>query len=141
MVLTATVWLTSTRLIAQDSTRLPFTANFDSGNLYADFDGFNNGTGVTVESQGCYSGMCLRFPLTAGTLSEAYGEYYFADHVGRNGPKVEEVWVRLWSKFDPGIVWPNRTQKIALLNLTDGVVSTRRYQMMLEVSPSGALLR
>lgn len=122
---------------AQSSTRLPWTVTFDSGGVNTGWDGFNNATGVTVTTQGCQSGGCLRAPLIAGTHSENYGDLYFGDHAGRNGPKVEEIWVLLWSKFDPGITWPNRTQKIALLNLTDGVSSERRYQMMLDVSPQG----
>jgi hypothetical protein len=130
-------YMASVKPAAQNGTRLPWTQTFDSGNLYAGFDGFANRTGVTVVNQGCQSGMCLRIPIVQGTISENYGEFYFGDHVGRGGPKVEEVWVTVWSKFDPGIVWPNRTHKIVLLNLTDGITSARRYQMMLNVSPQG----
>jgi hypothetical protein len=133
----AALYFSYTQPQAQSSTRLPFTATWDSGNLYADWDGFRNTTGATVSTTGCFSGRCLRTPLVAGTVSDNYGDFYFGDHTGQNGAKVEEVWLRVYSKFDPGIQWPNRTQKIVLLNLTDGVSSERRYQVMLDVSPQG----
>lgn len=122
---------------AQGSSRLPFTVNFNSGTVQTGWDGFRNDTGVALTTQGCLSGGCLRAPLVSGTHSDNYGDFYFGDHVGRGGTKVEEVWVRLWAKFDAGMRWPNRTQKLALLNLTDGVSSERRYQIMLDVNAQG----
>ena len=117
---------------AAQTTRLPFTSTFDAGNL-SEWDGFRNNTGATVVSQGCQSGSCLRTPLVAGTVSDNYGDFYFADHVGFGGPKVEEAWLTLWSKFDSGLSWPAEGHKIVILNLTDGVVSQRRYQVVIHI--------
>jgi hypothetical protein len=117
---------------AAQSTRLPFTSTFDGGTL-GEWDGFRNNTGATVVNQGCQSGSCLRTPLMAGTASDNYGDFYFANHVGYNGAKVEEVWLTLWSKFDSGMTWPAEGHKIVILNLTDGVSSTRRYQVVIHV--------
>ncbi len=114
------------------TTRLPFTSTFDAGNL-SEWDGFRNNTGATVVNQGCQSGSCLRTPLVAGTTSDNYGDFYFADHVGYGGPKVEEAWVTLWSKFDSGLSWPAEGHKIIILNLTDGAVSQRRYQVVIHI--------
>ena len=82
IALAASVLLAPGTLVAQSSTRLPYVVNFESGDIYTEFaDGFNNGSGVTIVSQGCFSGLCARFPITEGTLSEAYGDFYFGDHV------------------------------------------------------------
>jgi hypothetical protein len=122
----------SARPAAAQTTRLPFTSTFDAGNL-SEWDGFRNNTGATVVNQGCQSGSCLRTPLMAGTNSDNYGDFYFADHVGFGGPKVEEVWLTLWSKFDAGLTWPNEGHKTIILNLTDGAVSQRRYQVVIHI--------
>jgi len=116
-------------------TRLPWTSTFDSPGL-TDWDGFVTDTGATVVASGCVAGGCLRSPLVAGSTSNTYADFYFGDHAQNRGAKVEELWVRLHSKFDAGISWPNRTQKIVLLNLTDST-GARRYQVMMDVSPQG----
>ena len=116
-------------------TGLPFNSNFETGNT-SEWHGFRNTTGATVVTTGCQSGRCLRTPLVAGTNSDTYGDFYFADHVTRGGTKVEELWLRLWSKFDPGLTFPTG-QKIAILNLTDGVSSERRYQVIVYVRGNG----
>lgn len=118
------------------NTKLPFTSTFDSGD-FNEWDGFRNTTGATITTQGCQAGSCLRSPLIAGTTSDNYGDYYFGDFPTVGGTKVEEVWLRLYSKFDSGLTWPNRGQKIAILNLTDGVSTQRRYQVTLYVTPTG----
>ncbi len=117
---------------AAQTTRLPFTSTFDAGNL-SEWDGFRNNTGASVVSSGCQSGSCLRTPLAAGTTSDNYGDFYFADHVGYGGPKVEDVWVTLYSKFDSGLTWPAEGHKTVILNLTDGAVSQRRYQVVIHI--------
>jgi hypothetical protein len=117
---------------AAQTTRLPFSSTFDAGNL-SEWDGFRNNTGATVVSTGCQSGSCLRTPLAAGTNSDNYGDFYFADHVGYGGPKVEEAWLSLYSKFDSGLSWPAEGHKTVILNLTDGVVSQRRYQVVIHI--------
>jgi hypothetical protein len=121
---------------AASNTRLPFTSTFDAGN-FDEWDGFRNTTGVTLPTTGCQSGRCTRSPLVAGTLSDNYGDFYFADFTTIGGSKVEEIWLQVWSKFDSGLTWPNRGQKIAILNLTDGQSTERRYQVTLYVNPSG----
>lgn len=120
------------REAAAQTTRLPFTSTFDGGTL-GEWDGFRNNTGATVVSSGCQSGSCLRTPLVSGTNSDNYGDFYFADHVGYGGPKVEEAWLTLYSKFDSGLSWPAEGHKTVILNLTDGVVSERRYQVVIHI--------
>ncbi len=122
-------------LAALAQTRLPWSATFEVGD-FSEWDGFRNTTGAVVTDQGCRTGRCVRTPLIAGTNSDTYGDFYFADHVTRRGTKVEEVWLRVWSKFDPGLTFPSG-QKIAILNLTDGVSSERRYQVILYVRSNG----
>lgn len=121
---------------AQDS-RLPWSSTFDDGTFAAFNGGFRNTTGVTIESVGCQSGRCARAPLVAGTTNDNYGDFHFGDHYTIRGPKLEEVWLRFYSRFDPGITWPNRSQKLAILNLTDGVTSTRHYQVFIFIRPNG----
>jgi hypothetical protein len=116
-------------------TGLPFTSTFETGN-FSEWDGFRNTTGAEIMTTGCQSGRCVRTPLVAGTNSDTYGDFYFADHVGEGGAKVEEVWLSLYTKFDAGLSFPTG-QKIAILNLTDGIVSQRRYQVILYVAANG----
>jgi hypothetical protein len=116
-------------------TGLPFTSTFETGD-FSEWDGFRNTTGATVVSTGCQSGRCLRTPLISGTNSDTYGDFYFADHSSRGGTKVEELWLRVYSKFDPGLTFPSG-QKVAILNLTDGVSSERRYQVIVYVRSNG----
>src|SRR5262245_55001189 len=100
--------------IAQTGSRLPWTATFDAGNLN-EFNGCRNTTGATVVDSGCFSGRCLRTPTVAGTESDNYGDFHFGDFYNVGGPKIEEVYLRLYSKFDAGGHIGN---KIAIINLT-----------------------
>ncbi|HEY8549111.1 MAG TPA: hypothetical protein VIL35_04065 [Vicinamibacterales bacterium] len=120
---------------AAAQTGLPFTSDFEVGD-FSEWDAFRNTTGAVIMNTGCHSGRCLRTPLVEGTNSDTYGDFYFGDHSTRRGTKVEEVWLRLWSKFDPGLTFPTG-QKIAILNLTDGVSTERRYQVILYVRGNG----
>jgi hypothetical protein len=122
---------------AQGSNRIPWSMTFDTGDLFTGWNGFRNTTGVSILNQGCVAGQCLRSPLIAGTTSDNYGDYYFGDFVGFGGPKVEEIWVRMWSKFESGYSWPSASHKIGILNLTDGVSSTRRFQVIPLVTAQG----
>lgn len=121
---------------AQAATRLPWTSGFDGGD-FSEWNGFRNTTGVTIQSQGCHSGMCVRVPLQQGTNNDNYGDFHFGDHLSVRGDKVEEVWLQFYSRFDPGIQWPNRSQKMAILNLTDGQTPTKHYQVYVYVRPNG----
>jgi hypothetical protein len=134
--LSAFVVLSAQLAAAQSSTLLPWRATFDGGNL-SEWNGFSNGTGAAVVSSGCASGRCLRSPFVVGSVSDNYGDFHFGDFVTVRGPKVEEVWLSVWSKFENVTAWPNRSQKIAILNLTDGMTWTRHYQVTLLVWPNG----
>lgn len=122
--------------VAQQGTRLPWLATFDGG-TFSEWDGFRNTTGVTIETSGCQSGRCARAPLIAGTNNDNYGDFHFGDFFSVGGAKVEEVWLRFYSRIDPGFQWPNRSQKLAILNLTDGQTSTKYYQVYVYVRPNG----
>lgn len=124
------------RADAQATTRLPWTSQFNSGN-FDEWDGFRNTTGVVIQSNGCRSGMCARAPLQQGITNDNYGDFHFGDHLSVRGAKVEEVWLQFYSRFDAGIQWPNRSQKMAILNLTDGQSSTKHYQVFVYVRPNG----
>lgn len=113
-------------------TRLPFTATFDAGN-FNEWMGFRNNNNATLPSTGCVSGRCLRIPFVPGTLNEVYGDFYYADHQSVGGSRVDEVWLRLQSKFDSGTTWPAYDQKIAVMNLTDAG-GARRYQVIVNVT-------
>lgn len=118
------------------NTGLPWTADFETG----DFSEFNGGAtpqlsiSTTAPHNGSYA---ARSPLTAGTHSDNYADFYFGDFFSIGLDKVEALDLQLYSKFDPGYVWPDRSQKIAILNLTDGNVSARRYQVMILVNSNG----
>jgi hypothetical protein len=66
-----------------------------------------------------------------------YANKNFGDWFTLGGTKVEEVWLRFYSKFSAGMVWPNRSQKMAIFNLTNGVDNERRYQVYVYVDPDG----
>lgn len=119
------------------NTGLPWVANFETGDFSEFNGGLRNGTGATVETAGCLSGRCARVPLIAGTTSDTYGDFHFGDHAAVRHTKVEEVWLRFYNKFESGVQWPNRSHKMAILNLTDGVTWTRYYQVFVYVAPNG----
>jgi hypothetical protein len=121
------------------TTGMPFTATFDAGN-FNEWMGFRNMNNATLPDTGCVSGRCLRIPFVPGTLNETYGDYYFADHQTVGGSRIEEVWVRLYSKFDTGTTWPGYDQKILVLNLTDAG-GARRWQVIVNVTAGTYLVQ
>ena len=131
------VLIAGAKTVSAQEPLLPWSATFDDGTLDAFNGGFRNTTGVTIVSAGCQSGRCLRAPLIAGTTNDNYGDLHFGDHYTIRDPKLEEVWLRFYSRIDPGVIWPNRSQKLAILNLTDGNSSTRHYQVYVFVRPNG----
>ena len=131
-ILAAISFLTVPSVARGQNTGLPFTATFDAGN-FNEWMGFRNNNNATLPSTGCVSGRCLRIPFVPGTLNEAYGDFYYADHQSVGGSRVEEVWLRLYSKFDTGTTWPGADQKIAVMNLTDAS-GARRYQVIVNVT-------
>ncbi|MEW8628960.1 MAG: polysaccharide lyase [Candidatus Thiodiazotropha sp.] len=130
---TSTVVPTTTTTSTSGTTL--FQDTFESGN----FNSWDYVTGgMSIVSSGCAVGSrCVRTSLTGGTFNNYYGDFLFGDHASVRGDKVEEVYLTLHSKFDVGYTWANRSQKIALLNLTDGVSNDRRYQVYLYVTPDG----
>ena len=117
-------------------TGLPWTSDFEENNFH-EWNGGTRGE-LSIVTSDPYSGSyCARAQLTSGTHSDNYADFYFGDFYTIGKDKVEEVYLSLYSKFDPGYVWPSDTQKIALLNLTDGQVSQRRYQVMIVVDREG----
>lgn len=139
LILAAISLLATPSVARGQTTRLPFTATFDAGN-FNEFQGFRNNNNATLVSTGCVSGRCLRIPFVPGTLNEVYGDYYYADHQSVGGTKVEEVWLRLYSKFDTGTTWPGADQKIAVMNLTDSG-GARRYQVIVNVTQGTYLVQ
>jgi hypothetical protein len=117
-------------------TRLPFTATFDRGD-FSEWDGFRNSTGATIVDSGCFSGRCLRTPLLAYDVGDNYGDFYFGDHASSlaRGTKVEEVWLRLYSKFSSPFTF--RGNKIAIFNITDGSTWTKHYQVYIHIRSDG----
>jgi hypothetical protein len=118
---------------------LPWQATFDAGN-FDEWDGWRNTTNATFQTSGCVSsGRCVRVPLIANTTNDTYGDHYFGDHIWAEGTrtKVEEVWLTFHTKFEPNYVWPSSSQKLAILNLTDGQTSDRRYQVYVYVRSNG----
>jgi hypothetical protein len=113
---------------------LPFSAQFETNN----FSEFNGGatSGLSVVGSACFSGRCARAPLTAGTLSEHYADFLFGDFHTVRLAKVEEAYLQLYSKFDPGYTWPSNSHKIALFNLTDSS-GQRQYQVFIYVNRNG----
>jgi hypothetical protein len=120
--------------------RLPRTFGFETGHVGEWTDGFRDVTGVQVVKEGAYFGYALRSPIIQGTTSENYGDFLFGDHVAVGGPKVEEIWCVLFSKFEDGYVWPDRAHKIAMFNLQDKTSNSpwlRRFQVILAVDTRG----
>jgi hypothetical protein len=122
--------------VTAQQVNLPWSASFDGGDL-SEWSAFRNATGVEVVSSGCQLGRCARAPLLSGSYNDNYGDYLFGDHFSVRGDKVEEAWLRFYSKFDSGYVWPSKGHKLAIVNLTDGQTSTKHYQVYIVVSPDG----
>lgn len=115
---------------------LNWTSDFEQNN-FNDWTYVRGDLVTTTESPrtGQY---CARATLTQGTLSDNYADFYFGDHSSVGGDKVEEVYLKLSSKFSSQYdTWPSNSHKIALLNLTDGESNDRRYQVMVNVDRDG----
>ena len=118
------------------NTNLPFESDFEEGN-WTEWNG-GHSSSMSIISDNANSGSyCARAPLTAGTHSDNYLDFYFGDHINYGGDKLEEVYLRVYSKFNSGYVWPNDDHKIALINITDGQTSQRRYQVGILVNNQG----
>ena len=118
------------------SSNLPFTSSFENGD-WSEWNGGQTANMSVINSSPNSGNYCARATLTANTHSDNYLDYYFGDHPSYGGDKVEELYLQVYSKFSPGYIWPNDDQKIALLNLTDGQSSQRRYQVGIMVNSEG----
>lgn len=118
------------------NTGLPRQFDFEENNLS---EWMGNYGDLVVTNQDPRSGQyAARATLTEGTHSDNYADFYFGDHMMVGGDKVEEVYVKFSTKFTSDYnAWPRASHKIALLNITDGQSSQRRYQVMVNVDNSG----
>lgn len=119
------------------STGLPVIMNFETGD-FQQFNAAQYSQLPDITSTGCAEGRyCAMARLTAGTHSDFYVNHEFGDIPSVGLDKSEEVYLALDSRISEGYRWPNDTQKIAILNLTDGQSSLRRYQIILVVWEDG----
>jgi hypothetical protein len=125
------------RAASQSGTSLPWTSEFET-NDFTEWDGgYFSSTNLLVTTTGCFSGRCARCDVVPGGVGVNYANRNFGDWYRLGGTKVEEVWLRFYSKFSAGMVWPNRSQKMAIINLTNGQDNERRYQVYVYVNPQG----
>jgi hypothetical protein len=144
-VLRATSFLSALAIVlsaapagAQDGTGLPWTSSFESG----DFREWNRGPrNVTVVTTDAPDGTrAARAALVAGTQNPTtYAEHVFGDWYSLPSPKtkVEEVYLRFYSRFSSGYQWPNTGQKVVIFNLMNGVDGDRRYQVYISINSDG----
>jgi len=93
---------------------------------------------LEIANDNCAEGnLCARATLVENTDDNNYADFTFGDHVTVGDPKIEEVYLQMYSKISAGYSWPNRSHKIAIFNLTDGVSTARRYQVYVYADPSG----
>ena len=122
---------------ASTNTGLPWQSNFETNDFSEWNGGTYNTTGLAISTSGCQSGRCARAPLVTGNINDNYAEHRFGDYYRIGGDKVEEVYLRFYSKIDTGYVSPSDGQKMAIFNLTNGVDGDRRYQVYVKVLPNG----
>ena len=124
-------------------TGLPFEDDFETGDFSLWNGSAQTETGSTrdvstdgVPYAGTYHARSQHREVS--TYNDNYIEHRFGDYHSIGKDKVEEIWWEGYSKFssgygDPGGTdWPDDNVKVMLLNITDGVVSTRRYQVMVQ---------
>jgi hypothetical protein len=122
------------------ATGLPWTSTFENGN----FSEWNRGAdpAIQIVSSGAQAGShAARAPLVAGSQNEdTYAEHVFGDWFNLPTPKerVEELYVRLYSKFSSGYQFPSTGNKVMIINLTDGTNSQRRYQVYISINSDGS---
>jgi hypothetical protein len=124
--------------VAHAVTGLPWSSGFETGD-FSEWNGYKRGPTLTTSTANPAEGSyCATVQLSAGTLNNNYLEHYFGDHQRVSLDKVEELYLEFKSKFSSGYSWPERqSHKVALLNLTDGITSDRRYQVYVYVNNSG----
>jgi len=116
---------------------LPWSSSFESGD-FSDWNGYVGGDVGLVSGSAIDGNWATRIDLIANTLNNNYVEHYFGDHIRIGLEKVDELYLQFYSKFESGYTWHDRqSHKIAIINLTDGVTSDRRYQVYVYVTPDG----
>lgn len=130
---------TATYQAASGDTGLPFTSSFEDGTTSTEWPLGGQGTFTTTTTGNPPDGSYAVYAsLTSGTHSDNYLDFVFGDHVNATSEDiVEEVWLEVESKFETGYTWPSDSQKIILLNLTDGSSTQRRYQVIIQVDSDG----
>lgn len=125
---------------AQSGTGLPWTSGFETGN----FSEWNRGadSNMSVVSTGAQAGtFAARANIVAGTQNEnTYAEHVFGNWFNLPNPKVkvEEVYLRFYSKFSSGYQFPGTGHKVAIINLTNGLDSARHYQVYISINNDGS---
>ena len=121
-------------------TGLPWYSDFET----SDFSEWNNSHHSTLPSivnAGCHSGAyCSRTELHSGSLNDYYVNNHFGDYFSSNKDKVEEVYLSFFVKFNQGYTFtsgPSNDTKLAIINLTDGISSQRRYQVYIYINAAG----
>lgn len=122
---------------SQAGTGLPWTSEFETNSFSEWNGGVRSTNNLIIMNAGCQAGRCARTDIAPGTVGDNYADKWFGDWFTLRGPKVEEVWLRFYSKFSAGYAWPNRSHKLAIFNLTNGVDNQRRYQVYIYVTPAG----
>lgn len=109
--------------------------NFESA-AWGNWVGTNGN--LEIVNDNCAEGnLCARAALTQNTDDNNYADFTFGDHVSVGDEKIEEIYLQMYSKISSGYSWPDRSHKIAIFNLTDGVTTARRYQVYVYADPNG----
>jgi polysaccharide lyase-like protein len=116
---------------------LPVAMDFETGN-FSQFNGaqFSQVPNIVSDSR-VGSDFSTRANLVQGTNSDFYVNHNIGDMPGINLQKIEELYMAVDTKFSSDYEWPQNTQKIAILNLSDGISTARRYQTILAVWSDG----
>ena len=130
----------SLSVVSHAENGLPWSSGFESGN-FSDWTGSAYSPLPEIVDQGCYEGrLCSRSVLQNGTENVSmYVNHHFGDFHNIGLEKVEEVYLKFHVKIGEGYSWPtgSDTMKVALINLTDGNTSARRYQVYIYVDSQG----
>ena len=123
-------------ITSKQNNGLPWSASFESGDWSEWSSGTPHGQSI-ISSTDCRSGSyCSRSPLTAGTNSDNYIDFYFGNFPTiSDGDSVTGVEATYWTKFDRGYDWSSGT-KTAIFNICDSTGS-RRYQVYVYVKQNG----
>jgi hypothetical protein len=122
--------------VSHATTALPFTSDFETGDL-SEWDGGQSAS-LSVTSQGSYIGThAARAVMTPGSTTDNYQDYYFGDHVVVGGtPPTNGIWLKFAFKFEADFNFGNASfHKIAIVNYEDST-PRRRFQIILNIQQS-----